>query len=244
MLSAHTLPCERDWGHGVDITEDLRAPVGSTASGILDGLPAAERRALLARMRRKHYTKGEVVFHEGDAGDVLHLVVKGHVSLRVSTPQGESAVLRILGPGEMFGEFVLVAPAPRSATVTALDELETMCLGGADFHRLRKQHPYLDALLLDGAIREIRRLSSALLDALYLPVRQRVLRRLLEVAALYGVHDGESVPLGQSDLAGLAGVTRQTTNRVLAEAQAAGAIKLRRGNVDIIDTAALRLQAR
>ncbi len=46
--------------------------------------------------------------------------------------------------------------------------------------------------------------------------------------------------LGQSDLAGLAGVTRQTTNRVLAEAQTEGILKLRRGNIDIIDTAALR----
>jgi CRP-like cAMP-binding protein len=74
-------------------------------------------------------------------------------------------------------------------------------------------------------------------------VRQRVLRRLLEVAQLYGAQDGQSVPLGQSDLAGLAGVTRQTTNRVLADAQTAGAIKLRRGNIDIIDTAALRRAA-
>lgn len=225
------------------MNDELRAPAGSTASVILDGLSLDERRALLARMRRKQFAKGEVVFHEGDAGDVLHLIVHGHVSLRVATPQGESALLRILGPGAMFGEFVLIAPAPRSATVTALDALETMCLGGSDFHRLRQDHPSLDALLLDGAIREIRRLSSALLDALYLPVRQRVLRRLLEVADLYGVHDGQSVPLGQSDLAGLAGVTRQTTNRVLAETQAAGAIKLRRGNIDIIDTVALRRRA-
>lgn len=224
--------------------DELRAPAGSTASVILDGLSLDERRALLARMRRKHFAKGEVVFHEGDAGDVLHLIVRGHVSLRVATPQGESAMLRILGPGAMFGEFVLIAPGPRSATVTALDAVETMCLGGSDFHRLRQDHPYLDALLLDGAIREIRRLSSALLDALYLPVRQRVLRRLLEVADLYDVHDGESVPLGQSDLAGLAGVTRQTTNRVLAEAQTAGAIKLRRGHIDILDTAALLRHAR
>jgi CRP-like cAMP-binding protein len=225
------------------MSEELRAPAGSTASVILDGLADFERRALLARMRRKHYSKGEVIFHEGDVGDVLHIIVKGHVSLRVATAEGESAVLRILGPGAMFGEFVLIAPGPRSATVTALDSVETMCLGGADFHRLRSDHPYLDALLLDGAIREIRRLSAALLDALYLPVKQRVLRRLLEVAQLYGVHDGQSVPLGQSDLAGLAGVTRQTTNRVLAEAQTEGVIKLRRGNIDIIDTAALKRRA-
>ncbi len=217
---------------------------GTMVSGILDGLDDHDRRALLARMRRTRFTKGEVVFHEGDPGAVLHLIVKGHVSLRVATPDGDSAVLRVLGPGDMFGEYVLIASGPRSATVTALDPVETMCLGQDDFHRLRTQHPYLDALLLDAAIREVRRLSSALLDALYLPVRQRVLRRLVEIGKLYGAGDSSSVPINQTDLAGLAGVTRQTTNRVLAKAQEAGALRLRRGNIEILDGELLERLAR
>jgi CRP-like cAMP-binding protein len=135
----------------------------------------------------------------------------------------------------MFGEYVLISSGPRSATVTALDAVETMCLGQEDFHRLRTDHPYLDALLLDSAIREVRRLSSALLDALYLPVQQRVLRRLVEIADLYGTEASTTVPISQTDLAGLAGVTRQTTNRVLAKAQEAGALRLRRGNIEILD---------
>lgn len=217
---------------------------GTMVSGILDGLDDDDRRALLARMHRKHFAKGEVVFHEGDSGEVLHLIEAGHVSVRVATPDGDTAVLRVLGPGDMFGEYVLITAGPRNATVTALDPVETMCLGQDDFHRLRTEHPYLDALLLDSAIREVRRLSVALLDALYLPVRQRVLRRLVEIGELYGAADTNTVPINQTDLAGLAGVTRQTTNRVLAKAQEAGALRLRRGNIEILDAEALRRLAR
>jgi CRP/FNR family cyclic AMP-dependent transcriptional regulator len=208
---------------------------GTMVSGILDGLDAEDRRALLARMRRKHFAKGDVIFYEGDSGEVLHLIDEGHVSVRVATPDGDTAVLRVLGPGDMFGEYVLITSGPRAATVTALDAVETMCLGQEDFHRLRTEHPYLDALLLDSAIREVRRLSAALLDALYLPVQQRVLRRLVEIGQLYGTGNSNSVPISQTDLAGLAGVTRQTTNRVLAKAQDAGALRLRRGNIEILD---------
>jgi CRP/FNR family transcriptional regulator, cyclic AMP receptor protein len=217
---------------------------GTMVSGILDGLDEDDRRALRARMQRKRFAKGEVIFHEGDSGEVLHLIEKGHVSLRVATPDGDTAVLRVLGPGDMFGEYVLIASGPRAATVTALDVVETMCLGQDDFHRLRAEHPYLDALLLDSAIREVRRLSAALLDALYLPVQQRVLRRLVEVADLYGAENANVVPISQSDLAGLAGVTRQTTNRVLAKAQESGVIRLRRGNIEILHPDALADLAR
>ena len=58
---------------------------GTMVSGILDGLDEDDRRALRARMQRKRFAKGEVIFNEGDSGEVLHLIEKGHVSLRVAT---------------------------------------------------------------------------------------------------------------------------------------------------------------
>jgi CRP/FNR family transcriptional regulator, cyclic AMP receptor protein len=213
-------------------------------SGMLDQLDCDERRALLASMHRKRFAKGEVLFHEGDPGDTLHLIVKGHVSVRVTTPRGDNAILRMLGPGSLIGEYAAIAPAPRSATVTALDPAETMTLHRDEFARLRAERPSIEHFLLAAAITEVRRLSTALLEALYLPVEQRVLRRLLEIVELYGADDGHVVPIGQADLAGLTGVARQTTNRVLASLQSSGALRLRRGSIEILDLDALRRRAR
>ena len=214
------------------------------ATGILNQLEPDERRTLLARMRRKRFARGEVIFHEGDPADALHLIAKGHVSIQVTTTRGEAAILCVVGPGSVVGEYAAVVPARRSATATALDATETMTLDYDEFAAVRAQWPSVDRFLLETAITEVRRLSAALLDALYLPVEQRVLRRLLEVAELYGLEDGRSVPLGQSDLAGLAGVARQTTNRILAVMQSAGALRLRRGSIEILDVAAVQKRAR
>ncbi len=213
-------------------------------SGVLDGLSAADRRAVLARMHRKRFAKGEVVFHEGDPGDTLHLIVKGHVSVRVTTPRGDTAILRVLGPGSLVGEFAALAPAPRSATVTALDPTETMTLASAEFTKLRAELPTVDRFLLEAAINEVRRLSNALLQTMYLPVEQRVVCRLIEVSELYPATDRHVVPLGQSDLAELVGVARQTTNGVLAKAQAAGAIRIARNTIEILDLDLLTGSAR
>ena len=82
--------------------------------------------AVLAAARRRQFSKGDTVFYEGDPGSTLHLIDRGHVAVRVLTPMGETATLRVLGPGDYFGDLAVISPAPRSATITALDAVETL----------------------------------------------------------------------------------------------------------------------
>jgi CRP-like cAMP-binding protein len=195
-------------------------------------------------MRRRRFARGEVIFHEGDPGDALHHIVKGHVSVRVSTPRGDQAILRGLGPDDVIGEMALVSPGPRAATVTALEPTETMMLDRESFAELRKQRPSVDDFLLDASIHEVRRLSAALLEALYLPVEQRVLRRVLELGELYRNGGTICVPLGQDEIAQLAGVTRQTVNKVLTKAQQDGALRIERGRLEILGLEEIRRRCR
>jgi CRP-like cAMP-binding protein len=210
--------------------------------GILDTLNESDRRALWASMRRRKFAKGEVLFHEGDPADSLHVIVKGHVAVQMTTEKGDTVILRVLGRDDLVGEFALLSPAPRAATVVALDPTETMLLHRDAFARLRREKPDLDAFLLDAAIVEVRRLSAALLDALHTPAETRVLRRLAEVARLYP--PGEPLPFSQQDIAQLAGVTRQSANKVLSKAQERGLVRLGRGNIEIRDLEALARHAR
>jgi CRP-like cAMP-binding protein len=212
--------------------------------GLLGNLDDDARRALWARMRRRRFAKGEVLFHEGDPGDALHVIVKGHVSVKASTPRGDRAILRVLGPDDTVGEFAVLSPAPRAATVTALEATETMSLDRETFAELRKERPSLDDFLLNAAIAEVRRVSAALLEALYLPVEARVLRRVCDLGDLYRNGDDVEVPLGQDEIAQLAGVTRQTVNKVLAKAQQEGDLRIERGRLCILDLEALRKRAR
>ena len=144
----------------------------------------------------------------------------------------------------VVGEFAVVSPGPRSATVTALEPTETMMLDRESFAGLRRQRPDINDYLVNAYIAEVRRLSAALLDALYLPVDKRVLRRVLELGELYGNDDTICVPLGQDDIAQIAGVTRQTVNKVLTKAQQDGVLHIERGRLEILDLGEIRRRCR
>lgn len=213
---------------------------------MLAGLSEADRRNVLALARRRRFGRGDYIFHEGDPGDTLHLLAKGRVAIRVTTPLGDSATLLIVGPGEHFGEMALVSPAPRNATAVALEPAETLRVHRDEFENLRAREPGIDKLMLDAAIAEVRRLSHQLLEALYVPADKRVLRRLLDLISLYntGSDVTTTIPLTQEDLAQLAGTTRPTTNKVLRAAEDAGTLRIGRGRIEVIDQAALARRAR
>jgi CRP/FNR family cyclic AMP-dependent transcriptional regulator len=213
---------------------------------LLRGLAESDRRALLARLRRRSYRKGETLFHEGEAGDSLHLIEKGRVAIRASTRAGDEAILAVLGTGDCFGEQALLSPtATRTASVVALEAVETRVLLRTDFEQLRREQPSVDRFLIEVLAGQVRRLSGQLLDALYLPVETRVLRRLAELAGLYAAGDPSvEVPLRQEELASLAGSTRSTTNRVLQQLVDDNVVGLGRGRIVILDAAALADRAR
>ena len=138
--------------------------------GLLGSLAEAERREVLAAARRRRFIRGEVVFHEGDPGDTLHLIAKGHVAVRIATPLGDTALLRVLGAGQYFGELAVVAPAPRSATIVCLEVVETLALHSDVLEELRLKHPAVEGVLTHALVAEVRRVSGLLIEALYLPV--------------------------------------------------------------------------
>jgi CRP/FNR family transcriptional regulator, cyclic AMP receptor protein len=212
---------------------------------LLEGVPDGEVRQLLSVARRRRFRRGEVVFHRDDPADSMHLIVRGRFAVRVMTPLGEPVTIAVRGPGDSFGEMALVGGASRSATVESLEESETFCVYEREFHRLRREHPEVDRLLIGFLTNEVRMLNERLLEALYVPVERRVLRRLSELAELYGGGEGEVVvPLTQEELARLAGASRATVNQVLRAEQERGTIELRRGKTVMLDLDAVVKRAR
>lgn len=209
---------------------------------LLRGLPDDQREVVLRAMRQRRYTRGQIVFHEGDAGDSVHFVADGHAAVRVTTPAGENATLAVLGPGQAFGELALLRrSSQRTASVEALETLETRVLHRDVFFRLCDERPAVERLLIGLLAARVDRLSRHLVEALHLPVEQRLVRRLLETARLYEPSPaGVVLPLTQEDVAQLAGTTRPTANAVLNELQTAGLLELTRGRVRLIDPAGLR----
>ena len=214
--------------------------------GLLAQLSPEHRRLLLSRMARRLFRKGETLFLEGDPGDTIHVIETGHVAIRCSTRGGDVATLAVLGPTSSFGEQVLLsAAAVRTASAVALDAVETRSMHRTEFDRLRQTTPAVERFLVQVLAADVRRLDALLLEALYESADLRVLRRLAEVADLYA--DGRArveVPLKQDDLASMAGTARPTANRILKLLEADGVVALSRGQIVVLDVAALRRRAR
>lgn len=207
---------------------------------VLREIDGDDARALLALGRRRRFRRGDTIFHEGDPAESLHLVDIGHVAVRTTTPTGDVATLRLIGPGDHFGDLALVDASRRSAAIVAVDRVETLELRYDDLEQFRVEHPSFERVLLAMMARNVRRLSANLQDVMYLGVPARLARRLDELCDLF---EGEPLPLTQDDLAGLAGTTRQTVNQVLIELRDRGVVALGRGRITVVDRGALQRSA-
>jgi CRP/FNR family transcriptional regulator, cyclic AMP receptor protein len=187
--------------------------------------------------RRRKFSRGEIVFHEGDPGDSLHRVTTGRFAARVTTPLGDVATFAVHGPGEVFGLLAVVHPnARRTATVVALQASETFAIPRSAFVRLKAAYPGVTTAVEQSLVEMLTASSNRLVEALYTPVHLRVRARLRDLARIYGSDESEpvTIPLSQEDLAGLAGTTRETVNRVLQDEQERGAVTLARRRITVM----------
>jgi CRP/FNR family cyclic AMP-dependent transcriptional regulator len=214
---------------------------GSVRSALLDALGPTEREALIARLRPRQYKRGQAVFNDGDLGDCLHLVQAGRLDVQVTTTEGHPITLRVIQPGEFFGELALVHPdRTRTGRVCALEPTETMALHRLDFEEVRLRHPGVDRFLVMALADRVIRTSELVVEML-LPPELRVWRRLAVLAAAY---DGEAIRMSQDDLARAAGTVRQTVNRVLQRGVREQILTLERGSIQVLDYAAVEKMAR
>jgi HD-GYP domain-containing protein (c-di-GMP phosphodiesterase class II) len=107
---------------------------------MLEALPAAALRNLAGRASRRRFRAGEVVFNEGDTGNSLHIVRRGHLKV-VRPTYDDRLVLDRIEPGQAFGELAVLNSAPRLASVIALEDCETIEVKKDDFVRVLDEHP-------------------------------------------------------------------------------------------------------
>jgi CRP/FNR family cyclic AMP-dependent transcriptional regulator len=204
---------------------------------ILNGVPDADVQRVLSIARRRTFGRREVVFHRGDPADTLHLVLSGRYGVQIVTPYGDAVILSLIGPGDTFGELALLGdPAPRSATVFAVEGGETRSIHKLDFDALRAKHAAIGDILVQALAMRLRESNERLVEAFYLPAETRVLRRVAEM--------GTTIPLTQEEIANLAGTSRATVNKVLRDAQERGELALRRGRIEVLEPETLARRSR
>src|SRR6266550_3080023 len=99
---------------------------------VFSALSNAERSELIAHLRARRFSRDEVVFHRDDAGGHLYVILSGSVKVAIPDEEGHEVVVAVERDGAVFGELALFDDAPRSATVTALDETQVVTLARED----------------------------------------------------------------------------------------------------------------
>src|ERR1700681_1680592 len=118
----------------MDREQARRAPF-LAHSPLFAGLPRRLLGRLATRFLEKAYDAGEVVFHEGDPGRALFVVVEGTVEITRTTPRGEH-VLRTLTAGDAFGELALIDESQRSGSARIGEPARLLILYKTDFDAL------------------------------------------------------------------------------------------------------------
>ncbi|MBC7952407.1 MAG: SLC26A/SulP transporter family protein [Rhodospirillaceae bacterium] len=118
-------------------------------------LGAAELTALAGALERRQLPKGTVLFREGEAGDTLYLLAKGHVTIRLQRPDAPAVRLASFQPGVMFGEMALLEGQPRSADAVADDDIVVYELAADRFASLSEEAPRLTHHLVLNIAREL-----------------------------------------------------------------------------------------
>jgi CRP/FNR family cyclic AMP-dependent transcriptional regulator len=212
------------------------------------GLDPDALERLAASMRSRRFRRGEVIFHIGDPGDALFVIVSGEVKISLPSETGDEAILATLRPGDVFGELALLDGAPRSASASALMPTETVILPRDRFRELIATETGVRDALLASIAGELRRLTTHVEELHFLDITGRLAARLVRLAQESGtpLADGSlrlRTNLTQADLAAMVGCTRQSVNKLLGQFTDDGLLRLERDGIVVTDLEGLSATA-
>ena len=215
------------------------------ATALLSQVPVFETLASddLARVAEvsvpRRFSAHHIIFREGDASDTCYVVRSGHARAIREHADGRTIALAHFGPGDIFGELAMFDDERRSATVETLDDVEAIAILGADMRRLLREHPDIAVKLVIALGRRMRAANERLARQSFQTVQSRVavvLSGLVEQARQEGAGERDVlVKITQSDIAQLAGSSRESASRFLAVLERAGLTTQGRGRITVHD---------
>lgn len=204
------------------------------------------RLAELARVRL--YTRGEMLFTEGDPSTHFFAITRGRAKVFKMTPSGKDVILEIFGPGDPIGTVAVYEERPYPASAMALTDCLCILLPSAAFFGLLEQSPTLVRGLLLGLTRRLMELTNRIAQLTGGKVEPRLARLFLKMVDDRGKPSDEGVfiplALSRQELADLTGTTIETCIRVMSRWRKEGIVRTEADGFAILDLEALELLAR
>jgi CRP-like cAMP-binding protein len=193
----------REYAIGTD--QDLRS-----------ALSAENMRKLAARGVERKFERGECLFHQGDRGEGVLLLLDGRVKVCLIGCSGQKTILRIHLPGSLIGMSALGALQVRDATATALETVTTVELTLADMQAVLLEDSALGLRVMRMLLDRLADLHSRLADLQAASVDQRLARVLLALGQRDPIAEATpTIALTHEDLSNMVGARRPTVTSAL-----------------------------
>jgi CRP/FNR family cyclic AMP-dependent transcriptional regulator len=199
------------------------------ATPVLQGVTAASVKELAGQGSVRQYRRGTYLFYQGDPSEHVFFLWQGRIEVSSVSVTGHRQLLTTLDRPQFFGELGVLSEQRRSATALALEECTVWLIEGQRFLSFLGKHFEATRALLLSLARQIHAHESFVEDLLFLDLKGRVAKRLLQLVApsLDDLPaDGTTLPsvVTHADLASLCGGSRENVTRILSEFQRRGLV--------------------
>jgi len=198
---------------------------------------------MLARFGRQ-FAAGDVLFRDGDPAEEAYLLQEGRVRLIKRVGAMERS-LRVLRPGDLFGESALVKGSPRNSTAVALSDGSALALDQATFQQVLGSNPAVGARVLAQLIRRLRDAEDHIEVLMLRDPQSKLVVSLIKLAQQAigaGTPSDGPVELAVSpmDLSARAGLDVDSVKRIVQQLRERGYIRIVDERVELPDVSALR----
>lgn len=203
---------------GQPTAQEIQIQVHLRKIPLLAELAPEEIARIRPELRFRHYHKREVVLHKGGSGDGLLFLLSGQLQVVDITEDGRAIGLRMLAPGDFFGEIALLNESTRSASVVAMSDVLVAFLPAATALHLFSHSPSVAKQMLRHLAQKIQRDSEF---RAVLSINNTARRIYTFLALLQEKREGggvvpviDNLPTHQ-DIANMINTSRETVTRAL-----------------------------
>jgi CRP/FNR family cyclic AMP-dependent transcriptional regulator len=146
------------------------------------GLPELIAADLFAHAKPRHLKSGDMLFEMGESGNGFYLLDEGLLKVMLTSSDNEDVIIALLSPGTIVGDLAVIDEMPRAASVGALLDCKLHFVNKADFDRCAGKHPEIYRYLAKMLATRLRQTNESLAAHVFLTVKGRVARTVLEIA--------------------------------------------------------------
>jgi CRP-like cAMP-binding protein len=246
--------------------------IAGSASGVLNGVPqdkTGETRAFpnskLAVLRKHPYfcdldpeafdqlcryakpatlKRGATICSKGDPGNSLFAVISGTVKISSTSADGRSAILNLIGAGEIFGEIAVLDGQARSADATANTNCEIFVIDRREFLPFVRSQPALAMKFIELLCTRLRWTSDQVEQIILQNLPGRLASALVRLTEKHKLEPkGRTIAVTQQEISEMVGMTRESINKQLRVWAARSWVRLEHGAIVVLNVEPLQALA-